>query len=227
MSTSTPALTFVTIGQAPRHDLAAALLERLPPDIEVSHRGVLDGLTADEVEERYGARPDDDPLVTKLADGTVVSLASSAVDRGLQDVVDAAEADGAGTIVILCTGEFPDLRTSSAWLVEPDAVVTAASAGLLSSRRVGILVPMPDQVAAAGRKWNSLNAPRFAAASPYGADSAVADAAQALVDAGAQALILDCMGYAPHHRDAIRAAGIAVPVLVSGSIVGAALGAAI
>lgn len=227
MSTSTPALTFVTIGQAPRHDLAAAILEHLPHGVEVSHRGVLDGLTVEEVEAEYGVGPDDDPLVTRLADGTVVALASSAADRGLQEIVDAAEADGAETIVILCTGEFPDLQTTHAWLVEPDAVVTAASAGLLSGRRVGILVPMPDQVAPAVRKWRSLDAPRFAAASPYGSDAAVAAAARALVDDGAQALILDCMGYAPHHREAIRAAGVAVPVLVSGSIVGAALGAAL
>ena len=59
-------------------------------------------------------------------------------------------------------------------------------------------------------------------------DGAPVDAsAIPLVDDGAEALILDCMGYAPRHRKAIREAGITVPVLVSGSVLGAALGAAL
>ena len=227
MSSVLPALALVTIGQAPRHDLAAAVIDGLPAGIEISQRGVLDGLSADEVTARYGSRPGGELLVTKLADGTVVTLDAAAVDRGLQDAVTAAEVSGAGTIVVLCTGGFPDLHTENAWLVEPDAVVTATSAGLLGGRRVGILVPMPDQIDAASRKGHALEEPCFAAASPSGSDAAVIAAARRLVDDGADALILDCMGYAPHHRDAIRAAGITAPVLVSGSVLGAALGAAL
>jgi protein AroM len=224
MSPQSARLAFLTIGQAPRHDLSAVIEEQLPSDVQVTHAGVLDGLSAGEIEARFAASGDDPQLISKLQDGSTVILGADAIEGALRTRLGELEDAGVDIVVVLCTGEFPTLRTRRAWLVEPDAVVTAMVVGLLRRSPVGIVVPREDQVPAARQKWRALEAPAFAAASPYNVEvEPLVDAAHRLVDAGARTLVLDCMGYGEHHRDALREAGITVPVLVSGSLVASGL----
>lgn len=220
-------LVFLTIGQAPRHDLSDAIERSLPSHVYLRHAGVLDGLDRTAVAARFGAAAGQAQLISRLADGGTVTLCAQAIGEQLQRCIDRLEDEGADVVVLLCTGEFPGLTTRRAWLVEPDAVVCGTVASLLRGVQAGVIVPMPGQEREAGAKWQMLDkAPLFAAGSPY------ADTAQPLVDAarelqahGAQALVLDCMGYAPYHKQALREAGCTLPVLVSGSVLGGALGA--
>lgn len=220
------ALTFLTIGQAPRPDLSEAIEAHLPMTTDVRHAGVLDGLSRTGAEARFGAVKGRATLLSRLADGSAVTLDAEAVGAGLQACVDRAEDGGADVVVLLCTGEFPGLRTRRARLVEPDALVTGYVASVLRGSQVGVIVPLPEQVTEAREKWRAVvPAPAFATASPYADDaSALCAAARAHLEAGATALMLDCMGYGSRHRRALRAAGITVPVLTPGAVVGAALG---
>ncbi|HOA03638.1 MAG TPA: AroM family protein, partial [Dermatophilaceae bacterium] len=87
--------------------------------------------------------------------------------------------------------------------------------------RVGMILPMAGQVDDARVKWRGLADPIFAFASPYSDDvEALVAAAYDLVDAGARALVLDCMGFSRRHREALRARGVEVPVLVANEVVG-------
>lgn len=219
-------LTFLTIGQSPRPDLAEAIEAHVPADTRVRHTGVLDGLTRPQVETRFGAAPGAATLLSRLADGRPVTLDARAVYDGLQLRVDQVEGEGADVVVLLCTGEFPGLRTRRARLVEPDVLVTGYVATVLRGTRVGIIVPLPQQVAEARSKWRPVvPEPAFSTASPYADDAQdLITAARAHVEAGAGALMLDCMGYGHRHHRALRAAGIDVPVLTPGAVVGAALG---
>lgn len=219
-------LTFLTIGQAPRPDLSEAVEAHLPATVRVRHAGVLDGLTRQEAEARFGAVEGRATLLSRLADGGSVTLDAEAVGAGLQGCVDRAEEDGADVVVLLCTGEFPGLRTRRARLVEPDALVTGYVTTVLRGSRVGVVVPLPEQVAEAREKWRAVvPAPAFTTASPYADDDvALRAAARTHLEAGADALMLDCMGYGTRHRQALRAAGVSVPVLTPGAVVAAALG---
>ncbi|MFB4419992.1 AroM family protein [Streptomyces sp. QL37] len=219
-------LTFLTIGQAPRPDLSEAVEAHLPATARVRHAGVLDGLTRRETERRFGATEGRATLLSRLADGSPVTLDADAVGAGLQACVDRAEDAGADVVVLLCTGAFPGLRTRRARLVEPDALVTGYVSTVLRGSRVGIVVPLPEQVTEAREKWRAVApAPVFITASPYAEDdSALLTAARTHLDAGVDALMLDCMGYGSRHREALRAAGVTVPVLTPGVVVGAALG---
>ncbi|MFE3515100.1 AroM family protein [Streptomyces sp. NPDC059166] len=227
-------LAFVTIGQAPRPDLSEAIERALPPQVRVRHAGVLDGLGRAEAEEGFGASPGSAAtLISRLTDGEAVTLDADAVADGLQRLIDGLEAGaeqgpgpvgsgGVDVIVVLCTGKFPGLRTRRARLVEPDVLVTAYVETLLGGAPVGVVVPLPEQVAEAREKWQGLSpAPEFATASPYGDESRLAEAARALVDGGARAVVLDCMGYGERHHAALRRAGLTVPVLTSGAMVAA------
>ena len=220
------ALTFLTIGQAPRPDLSEAVEAHLPAAARVRHAGVLDGLTRPEVEARFGAVEGRATLLSRLADGGAVTLDAEAVGAGLQARVDQVEDEGADVVVLLCTGEFPGLRTRRARLVEPDVLVTGYVATALRGSRVGVVVPLPEQVPEAREKWRAVvPAPAFTTASPYDADDvALCAAARTHLEAGATALMLDCMGYGSRHRRALRAAGVTVPVLTPGAVVGATLG---
>ncbi|MFF1592926.1 AroM family protein [Streptomyces sp. NPDC058286] len=219
-------LTFLTIGQAPRRDLSEPIEAQLPPGVRVRHVGVLDGLTRPGIEERFGPVEGGGTLLSRLADGGTVTLDAEAVGAALQGCVDRAEGEGADVIVLLCTGEFSGLRTRRARLIEPDALVTGYVATVLRGSRIGVVVPLAEQVAAAREKWQPVGPqPAFATASPYACDhTALRAAARTHLAAGAQALMLDCMGYGTRHRQALRDAGIAVPVLTPGAVVGAALG---
>ncbi|MDX3056052.1 AroM family protein [Streptomyces sp. NE06-03E] len=219
-------LTFLTIGQAPRPDLSEAIEAHLPATTRVRHAGVLDGLSRRETELRFGAAEGRATLLSRLADGSSVNLDADAVGAGLQSRIDQVEDAGADVVVLLCTGAFPGLRTRRARLVEPDALVTGYVGTVLRDSRVGIVVPLPEQVTEAREKWRGLApAPVFTTASPYAADDLdLCAAARTHVEAGADALMLDCMGYGARHRQALRTAGVTVPVLTPGAVVGAALG---
>lgn len=225
---STVRLALLNIGQAPRHDLTEAIEQGLPPHVLARHVGALDGLGRAEVQSRFAPADGMPCLVSRLADGGTVTLDAGRIGEQLQRAIDRLEDDGMEVIVLLCTGEFPKLRTRSAWLVEPDAVVCRTVAGLLGGARAGVMLPLPQQEEEARIKWRDLPGaqPLFAAASPYAADTGpLVQAARALQAQGADALVLDCMGYAPQHKKALRDAGIGLPVLVSGSVLAGALSA--
>ncbi|MFD8572735.1 AroM family protein [Streptomyces sp. NPDC059639] len=217
---------FLTIGQAPRHDLSAAIEAALPVTARVRHAGVLDGLDRARITGRFAAVAGRPALITRLTCGDTVTLDETAVGGALQERIDALEDDGVDTVVLLCTGAFPALRTRRALLVEPDALLTTYVGGVLCGRPVGVIVPLPEQVAAAREKWQGVTPPPlFATASPYAEDEAGLRAAgRDLVGRGARALVLDCMGYTDRHRRALRTDGVAVPVLTSSGITAALTG---
>ncbi|MGF0118342.1 AroM family protein [Promicromonospora sp. Marseille-Q5078] len=214
---------FLTIGQAPRPDLSGAIEAALPPGVATRHAGALDEVDRATAERLYGAVAGRPTLITKLADGQSITLDADAVSSGLQERLTELEDAGCDVVVVLCTGEFPGLRARRARLIEPDALITTYVSTMLAGAPVGVVVPLPEQVAEARDKWGRLDpAPLFATGSPYADDTTgLVAAAHDLVGAGAQAVVLDCMGYADRHRDAVRAGGVAVPVLTSGAITGA------
>lgn len=218
-------LALLNIGQAPRHDLTEAIEQGLPPHVQARHVGALDGLSRTQVQMHFAPAEGGPCLISRLADGGTVTLDAQSIELQLQRTIDRLEEEGVEIIVLLCTGEFPALRTRSAWLVEPDAVVCRTVAGLLGGARAGVIVPLPQQEEEARAKWRTLSAqPLFAAASPYSPDAhSLVDAARTLESQGARALVLDCMGYTPHHKKALRDAGIGIPVLVSGSVLAGGL----
>jgi protein AroM len=119
-----PKVAFVTIGQAPRHDLSAAFTQNIAPSIEVIHAGVLDGFDRLETEQRFGAKPDRPSLITRMRDGSAVTLDADSVGHSLATLISRLDQQGdIDVIVLLCTGEFPALHTRHARLVEPDRVV--------------------------------------------------------------------------------------------------------
>lgn len=220
MTHDSPLLGTITIGQAPRADITPILQAALPAGVRTVHAGVLDGLTAREIDARYAPRPGQPLLVTRLLDGNAVILDKAAVQDALAGKIAELEASGCTVILVLCTGEFHGLGARQAWLVEPDRIVPPAAAALAGDRQVGIILPLQEQAASEAGKFSLLARPPLCeAASPYGQDlRAVEQAARTLRERGAQMLLMDCMGFVEAHRAAARRAS-GLPTLLSNALI--------
>ena len=80
-------VAFLTIGQSPRHDMADPIEESLPAGTTVVHSGLLDGLSRPEIEAAYGDGGAGQGLITRLADGSSVTMRVEAVEEGLRTKV--------------------------------------------------------------------------------------------------------------------------------------------
>jgi len=205
----------LTIGQAPRSDIMPLLMAHLPAK-SVTHVGLLDGLSTEQIEQRYAPEEGDAVLVTRLLDGSQVMLAANRVERGLQQKIDVLEALGCMTILLLCTGEFSHLHAREALLLEPDRIIPPLIGSIIGQHRAGIVVPVESQIVEQANKWRKLSkAPCFAVASPYlSDDQTLAEAAKCLADQGAEVVVLDCIGFNRYHVDVFKK-HLNIPVLLS------------
>jgi protein AroM len=210
----------LTIGQAPREDVTPILDRYIPASVARIHRGLLDGLSREEIAAAYAAEHGEPVLVTRLSDGGSVEVGARKVHGALQSRLDALEAEGCNVVLLLCTGAFEGLYLARGFLLEPDRIIPPAVAGLARERQLGIIVPVASQIASEAGKWKPLGrAPLFAAASPYAdAPEALAAAGASLAERGAQALLLDCIGFVEAHRRALAAA-CGLPVILSNALV--------
>lgn len=199
-------LGLVTIGQSPRDDILPQMQPFLPTGLSTCQMGALDGLTRAEI-AALAPGPGDYVLHTRLRDGSAATVGRRQVLPLLQSCLGRLDAGGANPIVLLCTGEFPELQ-SPALLIEPDRLLVNVVRGV-RPRRLGVLVPLPVQIEAAAGKWRSVGAePVFEAASPYGDEAEMARAAEALRGWSPDLVVMDCMGYTQaHKRLVVRATG--------------------
>src|SRR5947209_1617755 len=208
----------LTIGQAPRPDVVPIIDRHVPAEVRRIHRGVLDGLSDAEIDARYMAGPGEAALVTRLQDGRIVELSRRRMREGIEEALAALEAAGCDVILILCTGTFDGLECRRAWLIEPDHIIPGMVTGLIERRQLGVIVPIASQIGSESGKWRALPCPPvFAAVSPYGATpDAVLDAGKQLKAQGADAILLDCIGFTERHRQALSPLGL--PVILSNAV---------
>lgn len=220
-----PLVALVTIGQSPRDDMAAPILACLPADASIRQYGLLDGLSADQIAERFDPALGGMPLVTLLADGREVLISSKAAEHALRDLLERLDDSATDVVVMLCTGVFEGIACHRARLVQPDQLVPEKVAGHAGTRRVGIIVPTAAQLDDDAAKWGLLaSTPLLAAASPYARDSMdeIRAAARKLRAQGAELIVLDCMGYGDAHRDA-AADACGLEVIASSAVVAESL----
>jgi protein AroM len=215
----------LTIGQAPRPDITPILDRYVPTSVKRFHRGLLDGLSRDEIAGAYAAKAGEAVLVTRLSDGSSAQLSAQKVHSALQGGLDALEADGCNIVLLLCTGAFEGLRLKRGFLLEPDRIIPPAVAGLARDRQLGIIVPAASQITSKSDKWKALERPPIlAAASPYtDTQDIVATTGVSLARRGAEVLLLDCIGFVEAHRwQLAHASGL--PVILSNALMAKIVG---
>lgn len=210
----------ITIGQSPRVDIIPELQALLGLEGEIIEKGALDGLTSEEVARLAPQSSRDEVLVTRLVDGTSVTIADREVFPRVQQRIQELEQE-VSVILLLCTGSFPPL-TAKVPLLVPEPLLFHFVRGIAYNKpgfKLGVLTPSPDQIGYQLRRWQN-NVPAVVAreASPYEkienvVETGVALAEQEQVDA----LLLDCMGYTQEMKRLIREQ-VSCPVILSRAV---------
>ncbi|TDF94428.1 AroM family protein [Paenibacillus piri] len=211
-------LGMITIGQAPRDDVAPIIEKYLEDRAELVQTGVLDGLSNSYIEEHLHPGAGDYVLTSRLTTGESVVMARQKIQPILQNKINELEAQGIKQILLLCTGVFPGLSTGAAYLIEPDHIIPPAIKAMVGPRRLGVLVPLAEQTESLRSKYelHGLD-PVFAVASPYKNNEANFHEAARELKGQADLILLDCMGYTEQARR-LMAEATGLPVVLSNAI---------
>lgn len=201
----------VTIGQSPREDVLAEM-RGLLGEVPVVQRGALDGVSPAELLD-LAPRPGEPVLVSRLRDGTEVRLAEPRILPRLQHCIRLLEPE-VGLVLVLCTGNLEGL-SSVRPLLFPGGVLRHVARGL-GARRLGVLTPAAEQRAVQQERWRdvALEEVVVEAASPYGPQGELEQAASRLAAAGVDLAVMDCIGYTRAMRAVVREA-LECPVLLA------------
>lgn len=220
-SSQEPVLGLVTIGQSPRDDVVPQMKPLLRDVLDIRQMGALDSLNHKQILD-LAPDPGDYVLHTRLRDGSSVTIGRKRIVSLVQACIDHLEEGGANPILLLCTGEFPELR-SKGLLIGPDRLLLNVVRGL-GVRRLGVMVPLPSQVGELTEKWGEIDVEvTCSAASPYAEQDQVSAAAGELAGHELDLVVMDCMGYTQAHKRIVRQT-IGQPVLLASSTVARVLG---
>lgn len=211
---------FVTIGQSPRTDV----LESMFPGSDTAawpQAGALDELDSTTINALRPA--DDEPvLVTRLRDGSEVAISKTRLLPHLESAIARAVTERASRVVVLCTGEFPELR-SPAPVVYPDRILRATVDAMYPAGRLGVVMPHAGQRETMLAKWQSPERDVVTAtASPYSSAHELDAVGRELTGDGAGLILLDCMGFDEAMRASVASA-VDVPVILANRLTGRVL----
>ena len=206
-------LGIITIGQAPRDDIATLFAQHAPAGTKVILRGALDGLSEAEI-ERVKPESGGDTLYTRLRGGRDVKISKKAVILRSPEAIARLRADGCDAIVYACTGDFPPMPGDEG-VIFPSRILNGLATGLLPRGRLGLLIPLAEQAEKLGAKWARAGLEVFAEALAPSADAREADAAARRLAARKPDLVaMDCMSYTPATKEQVKP-GLGVPALLA------------
>jgi len=198
---------FVTIGQSPRVDITRDIDPILKDaGIEYIECGALDNLSKDEVQTLKPESPNDYILVTRLRDGSEVKLSKTKIIPLMQNCIAKLEPQ-VDIIGLLCTGEFPELK-SNKLIIEP-SVLLSKLVEAISPPSLVIIIPSSDQIEIVKRKWNIKDSNSIIPISPY--TSTLTDFKAKIEKVKdkeyvkeAQLVVMDCMGYSVEMKKIVK-----------------------
>lgn len=199
-----PRVGFITIGQSPRTDVMADIAPLLT-DIEILEAGALDNVT-DLAALAPTAGREENVLVSRLRDGSQIILGERKIVPLVQERVKALIQQGIRLVVLLCTGDFPELRQFQQIVpvLFPDRLLYHFVRSVLPREaKLGVLVPLPEQIEWSVERWRTVAEDvRAVSLSPYTAFETGLHQAGQLPDR--HLIVMDCMGYTQKHKEAVR-----------------------
>lgn len=211
-------LLAITIGKSPRKDIDIVMERYLGDAIAVEHVGVLDNLNKDEMSVISTCTAEDETLVTRLDDEHSIELNAKIVENHLQKIINDAEKRGYKHILLLCTGNFPNIVLENSNLYLPDQIISSVINNIAEHRKMGLLIPQENQRAMMENKWRryGLN-PLIASASPYSDVNRIIVSAKSLEKNKADFILMDCMGYTEEMKKAVSDE-MTIPVILSNTL---------
>lgn len=192
----------ITIGQSPRVDVTADIMDIFGGRIELVQAGGLDGLTREQI-ARFAPGEGDYVLVSRLNDGSSVTFAERYILPRLQEAIDRMEEDGCRLIMVFCTGSFPEtLSAKNIPLIYPCEILDRLVPLMSKKSNIICMTPSPLQLEQTENKWkNYVKQVKSIAASPYGDWETLEKAADEAKEMDADLIVLDCIGYTQKMKD--------------------------
>jgi len=210
-----------TIGQTPRIDVVPAMQRILGPEVRAIEAGALDGLSAEEIATLAPA-PGEQPIVTRLRDGSSTLLSHRKILPRMQRCVDDLTAQGAEFVVMLCGADWSEVK-SDKLIVNPGKLFPNTITALAAGRRLGIIKPDGGQVEGETRRYANLGIDaRVTSASPYAGDARIDLARQAAEQLRAQQVDLvwmTCVGMDERMRETVQEV-VQRPVILAQALLG-------
>lgn len=192
----------ITIGQAPRVDVTADIMDIFNGQAELIQAGGLDGLSKEEI-AKFAPGEGDYVLVSRLNDGSSVTFAERHILPRLQDAMNKMEAEGCRLIMMFCTGNFPEtLTTKSIPVLYPCEILERIVPLVSKKSSIICMTPSPLQLKQTEGKWSHyVEHVKSIAVSPYGEWDALEKAAEEAKDMEADLIVLDCIGYTQEMKE--------------------------
>ncbi|EGO2965690.1 AroM family protein [Salmonella enterica subsp. enterica serovar Mbandaka] len=212
-------LAILTIGVVPMSEVLPLLTEYIDEQ-HITHHSLLGKMSREDVMADYAVEPGDDPLLTLLNDNQIAHVSRQKVERDLQSVVEVLDNQGYDVIILMSTAAIKSMAARNSILLEPLRIIPPLVASIVDGHQVGVIVPVAELLAAQEKKWQVLQMPPvYSLANPvHGSEQQLIDAGQALLDQGADVIMLDCLGFHQRHRDILQQA-LDVPVLLSNILI--------
>ncbi|ECV9185030.1 AroM family protein [Salmonella enterica] len=212
-------LAILTIGVVPMSEVLPLLTEYIDEQ-HITHHSLLGKMSREDVMADYAVEPGDDPLLTLLNDNQIAHVSRQKVERDLQSVVEVLDNQGYDVIILMSTAAIKSMAACNSILLEPLRIIPPLVASIVDGHQVGVIVPVAELLAAQEKKWQVLQMPPvYSLANPvHGSEQQLIDAGQALLDQGADVIMLDCLGFHQRHRDILQQA-LDVPVLLSNVLI--------
>ncbi|EBU7937629.1 AroM protein [Salmonella enterica subsp. enterica serovar Chittagong] len=212
-------LAILTIGVVPMSEVLPLLTEYIDEQ-HITHHSLLGKMSREDVMADYAVEPGDDPLLTLLNDNQIAHVSRQKVERDLQSVVEVLDNQGYDVIILMSTEAIKSMAARNSILLEPLRIIPPLVASIVDGHQVGVIVPVAELLAAQEKKWQVLQMPPvYSLANPvHGSEQQLIDAGQALLDQGADVIMLDCLGFHQRHRDILQQA-LGVPVLLSNVLI--------
>ncbi|EAA1506534.1 AroM family protein [Salmonella enterica subsp. enterica serovar Agama] len=212
-------LAILTIGVVPMSEVLPLLTEYIDEQ-HITHHSLLGKMSREDVMADYAVEPGDDPLLTLLNDNQIAHVSRQKVERDLQSVVEVLDNQGYDVIILMSTAAIKSMAARNSILLEPQRIIPPLVASIVDGHQVGVIVPVAELLAAQEKKWQVLQMPPvYSLANPvHGSEQQLIDAGQALLDQGADVIMLDCLGFHQRHRDILQQA-LDVPVLLSNVLI--------
>ncbi|EAB5469118.1 AroM family protein [Salmonella enterica subsp. enterica] len=212
-------LAILTIGVVPMSEVLSLLTEYIDEQ-HITHHSLLGKMSREDVMADYAVEPGDDPLLTLLNDNQIAHVSRQKVERDLQSVVEVLDNQGYDVIILMSTAAIKSMAARNSILLEPLRIIPPLVASIVDGHQVGVIVPVAELLAAQEKKWQVLQMPPvYSLANPvHGSEQQLIDAGQALLDQGADVIMLDCLGFHQRHRDILQQV-LDVPVLLSNVLI--------
>jgi protein AroM len=182
-----------TIGQSPRLDVVPEIAPLLLPHLEIVEEGLLDGIPQEEI-NLLKPEVGENPLVTRLKEGSQVQLSINKISSMFHEAVDRMRTNkNVRAVGVLCTHDFHDIRFSFPVLF-PYHYLNFLITQSFQVHNIGVVIPLEDQIRMAKGKWE-IEKVLVEVKSPYSEGKKWEEIAQRFIQEKVEAVILDCIGY--------------------------------